>query len=105
MAIETTKEISLVHQGYQTLRARIVRGDYEPNMRLRLDALQQNLGLSSSPLREALTPLVSEGVVEMEGGRGFRVAQISLAEFKELTYLRILIEGDALRRSVECGDD
>jgi DNA-binding GntR family transcriptional regulator len=49
--------------------------------------------------------LVSEGLVEIEDGRGFRVAQISLQRLKELTYLRILLEGDALRRSVELGDD
>jgi GntR family transcriptional regulator, carbon starvation induced regulator len=105
MAIEVEKELSLVDQGYLSLRGRIVRGEYTAEMRLRLDALQQNLGLSSSPLREALNRLVSEGLVEIEDGRGFRVAQISLHQLKELTYLRILLEGDALRRSVELGDD
>ena len=105
MAIEAEKELSLVDQGYLSLRGRIVRGEYTAEMRLRLDALQQTLGLSSSPLREALNRLVSEGLVEIEDGRGFRVAQISLQQLKELTYLRILLEGDALRRSVELGDD
>lgn len=105
MAVEAEKELSLVDQGYLTLRSRIVRGEYSAEMRLRLDALQQTLGLSSSPLREALNRLVSEGLVEIEDGRGFRVAQISLQRLKELTYLRILLEGDALRRSVEMGDD
>jgi GntR family carbon starvation induced transcriptional regulator len=105
MAIEAEKELSLVDQGYLSLRGRIVRGEYTAEMRLRLDALQQNLGLSSSPLREALNRLVSEGLVEIEDGRGFRVAQVSLQRLKELTYLRILLEGDALRRSVELGDD
>lgn len=105
MAVEAEKELSLVDQGYLTLRGRIVRGEYSAEMRLRLDALQQTLGLSSSPLREALNRLVSEGLVEIEDGRGFRVAQISLDRLRELTYLRILLEGDALRRSVELGDD
>ena len=105
MAVEAEKELSLVDQGYLNLRGRIVRGEYSAEMRLRLDALQQTLGLSSSPLREALNRLVSEGLVEIEDGRGFRVAQISLQRLKELTYLRILLEGDALRRSVELGDD
>ncbi len=105
MAVAVEKELSLVDQGYLNLRERIVRGEYPAEMRLRLDALQQTLGLSSSPLREALNRLVSEGLVEIEDGRGFRVAQISLQRLKELTYLRILLEGDALRRSVELGDD
>jgi DNA-binding GntR family transcriptional regulator len=105
MVVAVEKELSLVDQGYLNLRERIVRGEYPAEMRLRLDALQQTLGLSSSPLREALNRLVSEGLVEIEDGRGFRVAQISLQRLKELTYLRILLEGDALRRSVELGDD
>lgn len=103
--VDTPKELSLVDQGYLTLRERIVRGQYSPEMRLRLEALQQTLGLSSSPLREALNRLVAEGLVEIEDGRGFRVAQISVEKLQELTYLRILVEGDALRRSVELGDD
>jgi GntR family transcriptional regulator, carbon starvation induced regulator len=105
MPVDAERELSLVDQGYLTLRGRIVRGEFSPEMRLRLDALQQTLGLSSSPLREALNRLVAEGLVEVEDGRGFRVAPVSLQRLKELTYLRVLIEGDALRRSVELGDD
>ena len=74
-------------------------------MRLRLDNLQQLLGLSSSPLREALNRLVAEGLVEVEEGKGFRAAQISVEEFRQLTHIRLLLEGDALRSSIELGDD
>lgn len=105
MAVEPEKDFSLVFQGYQALRTKIVRGEYAPGVRLRLDALQQTLGLSSSPLREALNRLVAEGLVEVEEGKGFRAAQISIEQLKELTHLRLLLECDALRRSVELGDD
>jgi GntR family carbon starvation induced transcriptional regulator len=105
MPTAVAREPSLVDQGYLDLRGRIVRGEYSPQMRLRLDALQQAMGLSSSPLREALNRLVSEGLVEVEDGRGFRVAQVSLPQLQELTHLRVLLEGDALRRSIQRGDD
>jgi GntR family carbon starvation induced transcriptional regulator len=98
------KELSLVLQGHRAVRSRIVRGEYLPGMRLRIESLQQSLAVSSSPLREALNRLVAEGLVEVDEGRGFRVAQISVPALKELTYLRILLEGDALRRSVAAGD-
>jgi GntR family transcriptional regulator, carbon starvation induced regulator len=105
MPTAIARELSLVDQGYLDLRGRIVRGEYSPQMRLRLEALQQATGLSSSPLREALNRLVTEGLVEAEDGRGFRVAQVSLAQLKELTHLRVLLEGDALHRSIKRGDD
>lgn len=106
LATEPQKELSsLVHQGYQTLRQRIIRGEYSPGTRLKIDALQQSLQLSSSPLREALNRLVAEGLVEADEGRGFRAAGVSVAEMNELADLRVLLEGEALRRSVKLGDD
>jgi GntR family transcriptional regulator, carbon starvation induced regulator len=104
-SFESDREASLVLQGYSALRTRIVRAEYPPGMRLKLEALQQSLGVSSSPLREALNRLVAEGLVEAEEGRGFRAASVSSASLRELTYVRVLIEGDALRRSVTFGDD
>jgi GntR family carbon starvation induced transcriptional regulator len=101
---ESGKELSLVDQGYKTLRMRIVRAEYLPGSRLKLDALQQSLRLSSSPLREALNRLVAEGLVDADEGRGFRAAPISIPELMELTDLRLLLEADALRGSVSRGD-
>jgi GntR family carbon starvation induced transcriptional regulator len=105
VSVESDRDASLVLQGYSALRTRIVRAEYPPGMRLKLEALQQSLGVSSSPLREALNRLAAEGLVEVEEGRGFRTAPVSIAALKELTYLRTLLEGDALRRSVTLGDD
>lgn len=102
---EPEREVSLVHQGHQTLRKRIIRGEYPPGMRLKIEALQQSLQLSSSPLREALNRLVAEGLVEADEGRGFRAARVSIAELTELIDMRVLLEGEALRRSVIHGDD
>lgn len=102
---ESARELPLVDQGYLALRRGIVRGEYLPGARLKIDSLQQSLGVSSSPLREALNRLVAEGLVEIDEWRGFRAAPISIAELNELTHLRLMLEGDALRRSILLGDD
>jgi DNA-binding GntR family transcriptional regulator len=103
--IETARELPLVDQGYLALRSGIIRGEYAPGARLKIDSLQRSLGVSSSPLREALNRLAAEGLVEIDEWRGFRAAPISIAELNELTHLRLMLEGDALRRSVSRGDD
>ncbi len=103
--IETERALPLVDQGYLALRSGIIRCEYPPGARLKIDSLQRSLGVSSSPLREALNRLVAEGLVEIDDWRGFRAAPISIAELNELTHLRVMLEGDALRRSVMLGDD
>jgi DNA-binding GntR family transcriptional regulator len=103
--VERAQELPLVDQGYRALRGGIIRGEYAPGSRLKIDSLQRSLGLSSSPLREALNRLVAEGLVAMDEWRGFRAAPVSIAELNELTHLRLMLEGDALHRSVSVGDD
>ncbi len=46
-------------------------------MSLRLDDLKDHYGMGASPLREALSRLVGEGLVQLENNRGFRVAGLS----------------------------
>jgi len=56
-------------------------------------------------LREAITRLVSDALVEAEGQRGFRVVPISMEDLADLTELRLHIELDALRQSMRHGDE
>ena len=65
-------------RAYQALRAAIVRCEYEPGARLRVDELAQKLSVSSSPLREALSRLAGQDLVQALENRGFRVAPLSL---------------------------
>ncbi|CAN7695562.1 FCD domain-containing protein [Bradyrhizobium sp. LjRoot220] len=90
---------------YQRLRADIVSGALDAGKPLRLEALRQRYGLSFSPLREALMRLQSERLVLSTALRGFSVAPLSLEEMKDATETRILIESEALRRSMQGGDD
>ena len=96
---------TLGEAAYQRLRADIVAGALEAGKPLRLEALRQRYGLSFSPLREALMRLQSERLVLSTALRGFSVAPLSREEMRDATETRILIECEALRRSMRDGDD
>lgn len=96
---------TLGEAAYQRLRADIVVGAFKAGEPLRLEALRQRYGLSFSPLREALMRLQSERLVAATALRGFSVAPLSREEIEDATETRILIESEALRRSMRNGDD
>ena len=101
----TGEPATLGEAAYQRLRADIVAGVLEAGKPLRLEALRQRYGLSFSPLREALMRLQSERLVLSTALRGFSVAPLSREEMMDATETRILIECEALRRSMRNGDD
>lgn len=89
---------------YDRLRADIIFGRLAPGRRLRLDGLAQDYGASVSTLREILNRLASDGFVVAEGQRGFGVAPVSMADFKEIASLRLLLEIHAIRLCFAAGD-
>jgi GntR family transcriptional regulator, carbon starvation induced regulator len=98
-------ETSLSERAYVLLREAIVRCDYAPGTRLKLDTLASTSGFSSSPLREALNRLAQDGLVTFQENRGFWVAPISVAALHDLTRVRTLIESEALKDAIEHGGD
>lgn len=96
---------TLAELAYRRIRDLIIAGDLAPDEKLRIEYLRRALDIGASPLREALSRLSSHGIVEMEGQRGFRVAPVSLPALWDITETRLLLEGHALRRSIERGDD
>lgn len=96
---------TLVESAYDMLRREIMDGSFEPGSRLRTEELRARYNLSGSTIREALTRLLGESLVTTEGQRGFRVAQISLEDFTDLTRVRRLLETESLRLAIEHGDD
>jgi DNA-binding GntR family transcriptional regulator len=90
---------------FDALRAAIVRCEFAPGERLRVEELGERFDVSSSPLREALSRLVSLGLVDAFEHRGFRVAPITVAGMADLTRVRLLVEGEALRDAIANGDD
>ena len=71
---------------YQELRADLLAGRLKPGEKLRAEALGQRFSIASSPIREALNRLVSEGFVLLEDQKGFRVAPVSESELRELVH-------------------
>jgi DNA-binding GntR family transcriptional regulator len=86
------------------LREEIVSGAWPPGAKINLAAARERLGVSLSPLREALARLAAEGLVEFEDNRGYRVAPFSLANLAEVTQLRTELECLALRQAIAAGD-
>lgn len=96
---------TLVEKVYAQIRQDLIRGRFTPDSKLGLSDLRERYSVGASPLREALNRLISEGLVAAVGQKGFHVPPLSYTELMDLTETRILIETEALRRSIEAGDD
>lgn len=83
------------------LRNAIFHGDLGPGERIKEDAVAQELGVSRTPVREALLLLKSEGIIEMPRNRGARVRAYDPVEAVETYELRALLEGFAARKAAE----
>ena len=95
---------SLVEDVYGTLRAEILFGRRLPASRLQLNELAEEHGVSLSVVREAVTRLATEDLVEATPQRGFRVRPLSVDHLQDLTWVRVQLEGLALRESIAKGD-
>jgi DNA-binding GntR family transcriptional regulator len=92
-------------RAYLALRDRILVGALPPLTRLKIVDLAAELDISPGAVREALSQLTTDKLVQAQEQRGFRVAPISLEELDDLTQTRIQIETLALRQSIERGGD
>lgn len=109
MLVETTeeplRERSLTLDVYSRLRADILSGQLAPSLKLKLAVLTERYGAGASPIREALSRLSAEQLVEKLDNRGFRVSPVSRAELDDIVRARRLLEDDALRASIARGDE
>lgn len=96
---------TLVESAYRQLRRDIVTGHLPPGEKLRVEHLKDGYNVGAGTLREALALLVADALVVAQGQRGFRVAPISLSDLRDITQTRVLLETEALRQSIESGDD
>lgn len=74
------------------LRRRILAGHYPQGVKLQQEQIAAELGVSRSPVREALGQLEAEGLVVLTPQKGAQVSPISRAEIAELFELRLLVE-------------
>jgi DNA-binding GntR family transcriptional regulator len=86
------------------LRQAILGGRLQPGDPLVISTLAKELGVSATPLREALGRLAAEGLVELQAHGSARVATVDLGEAIEIYELRQVLEPMALERSVAKAD-
>src|SRR3954470_12315540 len=86
------------------LRADILSTRLLPGQKLHIAGLAKQFSVSLAAVREALSRLVADGLVQASDQRGFRVSPVSSADLRDVTQTRVDIEGLALRRSIEHGD-
>ncbi|MXU65101.1 GntR family transcriptional regulator [Oceanomicrobium pacificus] len=94
---------SSTQRTYLKLRNEIITGKLVPGERLKVETLKDSYGTGASPIREALSLLTSDQLVERLDQRGFRVAQTSRKQFGEILDLRCTLDDKALRQSVQNG--
>jgi DNA-binding GntR family transcriptional regulator len=87
------------------MRSAIIAGDLRPGERLREDVLAAEMGVSRTPIREALRILEAEGYVESTPYAGSRVRVYDLNEVDSALQARSLMEGLAARRASQRADE
>jgi DNA-binding GntR family transcriptional regulator len=88
---------SIREAAYRHLRGAILSGSLLPGERISEPALADTLGLSRTPIREALQTLAKEGLVEVVAHKGARVRQLSVREIAEVYEVRALLESEGAR--------
>jgi DNA-binding GntR family transcriptional regulator len=89
---------------YERLRKEILNARLLPGEKLNISQLSKRFAVSLAAVRESLSRLAADGLVDAFDHRGFRVSSVSVEDLRDLTRTRIDIEGLALRRSIENGD-
>ena len=96
----TQSKTSIVDRLEDSLRERILSGAYAPGSRLVLARLAEEHGVSFIPVREALHRLEPERLVQFERHRGARVAEISIADMRDIYETRVVLEQHAIRAAI-----
>ncbi|GGH59647.1 GntR family transcriptional regulator [Rothia aerolata] len=91
-------------KAYETLKADIMAAHLTPGSVLAEVEQAQRLGVSRTPVREAISRLVSEGLVEPNPGRGAMVSPVSLENVYRLFELRVSLDCTAAQLAAQRGD-
>lgn len=96
--------LSLGEQIYQTLKERIVDNQYMPGTVLQIDRLAEELGVSSTPIRETLFKLDGMGLVNMIRNKGAVVSEIDERMVRDVWQFRTLLETFTAQEAVTHAD-
>lgn len=85
---------------YQSMKEKLIRGAFEPGRKLTVRAVAEALGVSSTPARDALNRLSSEGALVYSGPKTVIVPFLTADALQEITLMRLSLEGLAADRAV-----
>ncbi|WP_433502809.1 GntR family transcriptional regulator [Pseudonocardia halophobica] len=94
----------LADEAYRRISEAMLAGDLPPGSRLVMDTIAERLGISRTPVRDALRRLEREGLVEPTGRKGYTVRAIAAADLAHLYDSRIAVEAYSARRVAELGE-
>lgn len=95
---------TITEQTYREIRQQILDRELPPGTRLGIRFLQERLGVSSSPIREALTHLLQDGLIEYRPNVGMRVITFTPKDVEEIYHLIRELDAAAMRFSFEQPD-
>ncbi len=96
---------TMAEAALERLREAIIHGDLTPGAPLRLEDVARSLGMSISPIREAVRQLEALGLAEHVPHHGAKVMALDVEELRELFSVRLALETLALRRAAELFGD
>ncbi len=92
---------TLTEETLWRLRRDIISGTLPAGGKIKSDDIKHRYNVGTSPIREALFQLVTDGLVTADGQRGFRVAELRETDLLDIADWRARLESEALRRSIE----
>ena len=95
---------TLADRVYRTLREQILQGIYEPGQKLNIDQLARDLGVSNTPIREAMARLERLGLVENVPYCGPKIKRLNVSQLTDLYEVRIALEQLAVRLVAQSKD-
>jgi len=94
------KDNGLRHQVYKIIKSKIAKGELKPKQRIFESRIAEQLSISRGPVREAIRDLAKEGIVINIPRKGTFIAACSIKDIEEIYSLRAILEGLAIRRSI-----
>jgi len=92
---------SLYETVYSQIALALIEGQLQPDDKVRIRSLADQLGVSVTPVRDALLRLVQERALEMRGLKDIRVPRMRVDQFQEVRLIRLRLEGLAAQLAAE----
>jgi DNA-binding GntR family transcriptional regulator len=93
--------VLLTEQVYKNIKEAIANGAFYPGQRLKETEIAKQLGVSRTPVREAMNKLRAEGLIESLANGGVRVIENTAEEINEIFDIRLLLETYAVKKAID----